>query len=183
MRIRDFTRSLAALALVFAIMPVSAFAHHNDSTEHAAEEGVSDSHSSAHYSIGDLRVEETWSRATPPTANVAAGYLTIRNEGDASERFIGASSPSAQRVEIHTMDMVDDIMQMRHLSDGLEIPAGEEVMLAPGGHHLMLIGLDAPLSEGDRVLVTLEFEGGTADVELAVRAMGASSGDDGHGGH
>jgi len=183
MRIRDFTRSIAALALVFAIIPVSAFAHHNNPAEHAVEEGVSDSHSSLHYSIGDVHVETPWSRATPPTANVAAGYLTIRNEADASDRFIGASSPSAQRVEIHTMDMVNDVMQMRHMADGLEIPAGEEVVLTPGGYHLMLIGLEAPLSEGDLVPVTLQFEGGTVEVELTVRAMGASSGDNGHGGH
>jgi copper(I)-binding protein len=182
MHTRIFARFAAALILASSV-PVSGFAHRDNPAEHAAEEGGSDDHQFEDYSVGRIIIETPWSRATPPTANVAAGYLTIRNDGDATERFVSASSPSAQRVEIHTMDMVHDVMQMRHLSEGLEIPAGEEVALAPGGYHLMLIGLDAPLAEGDRVPVTLEFEVGTVDIELAVRAMGAPSTDDGHGGH
>lgn len=180
MRTRTFARLAAAFLLAFT-MPISAFAHHDNPAEHAAEADGENQHHE--YSFGDIKIQTPWSRATPPTANVAAGYLTLKNDGDTPERFIGASSPSAQRVEIHMMDMVNDVMQMRHLSDGLELPAGEEVALAPGGYHLMLIGLDAPLAEGDLVPLTLEFEGGTVDVELSVGAMGASSGHDSHGGH
>lgn len=180
MRTRTFTRLAAAFILAF-VTPISAFAHHDNPAEPAAE--ADDENEHHEYSLGDIKIQTPWSRATPPTANVAAGYLTLKNDGDTPERFIGASSTSAQRVEIHTMDMVDDVMQMRHLSDGLEIPAGEEVALAPGGYHLMLIGLGAPLAEGDRVPLTLAFESGTVDVELRVRAMGASSAHESHGGH
>lgn len=183
MRRFSLARAAAALALAISLHPAVVFAHHGDPAEHEAEAQAFAEAGSGTYSLGDLHVELPWSRATPPTANVAVGYLTLRNQGEAVERLIGGSSPAAQRVEVHTMDIVDDVMRMRHLEDGLEVPAGEEVSLAPGGYHLMLIGLDAPLSEGDLVPLTLEFEGGSLDIELAVQAMGASSGHDGHGGH
>ena len=66
-------------------------------------------------------------------------------------------------------------MRMREVEKGLEIPAGGSVMLAPGGFHLMMTGLKAPLKQGTSVPVTLVFEkAGKVDVELAVEAMGAS---------
>ena len=67
-------------------------------------------------------------------------------------------------------------MRMRELEKGLEIPAGATVTLAPGGFHLMLMGLKAPPTKDTRVPVTLVFErAGSIDVELAVEAMGATA--------
>lgn len=180
------TRFFAAPALAAALVlcPLSAHAHH-DGTHHDETEAAVDpaAGTEAVALLGDLTVSAPWSRATPPMANVAGGYLTVTNSGEAPERLLGGSSPRASRVEIHSMTMENDVARMRELPEGVEVPAGGELTLEPGGYHLMLVGLDAPLSEGERVPLTLRFEGGTVDVELDVRAMGASGGSSGHGGH
>jgi copper(I)-binding protein len=68
-------------------------------------------------------------------------------------------------------------MTMRPVEGGLEIPAGGAVELKPGGLHLMLIGLKAPLSEGGNVPLTLVFDNGMrVDAALSVRAMGGGHG-------
>lgn len=144
------------------------------------------------YQAGDIHIGHPWTRATPSSAPTAGGYLTLRNDGDTGDRILGGSSPLAERVEIHSMEMENDVMKMRKLEDGLVVPAGETVELAPGGIHLMLIGLTEGVEEGDRVPVTLEFEkAGSVDVELAAEALGAPEGDahgeahegDGHAAH
>ena len=134
------------------------------------------------YKAGDIHVVHPWARATPPGAPTGAAYMTIANSGAVADRLVAVSSPAAQRAEVHQMTMEGDIMRMRHLADGLEIAAGGEVALEPGGYHLMLIGLDAPLVEDTRVPLTLEFaRAGTIEVELAVERPGGDGGD--HGGH
>lgn len=173
------TRALAALILMLA--PLPALAHHDNAAEHAAEAAAT-AHGEA-VAVGALAIENAWSRATPPMANVAAGYMTLRNEGGTPERLLSAASSAAARVEIHFMEVVNDVMSMRRIEDGVEIPAGEEVLFAPSGYHLMLVGLQAPLTEGERVPVTLTFAGGTAEIELVVQGMGARSGPAGHAGH
>lgn len=133
------------------------------------------------YKAGALHIAHPWTRATPPNAAVAGGYMTIENGGGA-DRLVAASSPAAGEVQVHSMAMEEGIMRMRQLPDGLPLPAGEAVTLAPGGYHLMLIGLAAPLREGERVPLTLRFEkAGEIEVELAVEAMGAAAGHAGHG--
>lgn len=126
----------------------------------------------AGYKLGALEIGQPWSRATPPTAPTAGGFLKITNTGTAADRLIGASSPAAQQVQVHEMKMDGDVMRMRELEKGLEIPPGATVTLAPGGFHLMLIGLKAPLAKGARVPLTLTFEkAGSIDVELAVEDL------------
>lgn len=137
------------------------------------------------YHAGDIEIGHPWTRATPPTARVGAGYLTLTNKGDHSDRLLGGSSPAAGKVEIHTMDMTDGVMRMRHLPDGIAIPPGGTVELAPGGLHLMLKELTAPIAEGDHIPLTLDFErAGPVDVELPAAPLGASEPgghEDGHG--
>ncbi|MBP0615682.1 copper chaperone PCu(A)C [Jiella mangrovi] len=132
---------------------------------------------SAHsYKVGDLEIAHPWSRATLPNAPVAGGYMTITNTGKSADRLIGGSTPAAERVEIHEMTMDGDVMKMRPVEGGLEIPAGETITLKPGGYHLMLTKPAGRLKEGDRVPLTLRFEkAGEVKVELAVdkpNAMG-----------
>lgn len=177
-----FARPVAALCLALALVAPPAYAHHDDAAEHAAGEAAPPG-GPAEARLGDLTVADPWSRATPPMANVAAGYLTIRNAGRQAERLVRASSPAASRVEIHWMEMEDDVMTMREMEEGIEIPAGGAVELAPGGYHLMLVGLAAPLTQGEHVPLTLNFEGGSVDVVLDVQGMGARTGPSGHGGH
>ena len=125
------------------------------------------------YKLGTLDIGHPWTRATAPTAPSGGGFLTVTNNGAAADRLIAARSPAAEQVQIHEMKMDGNVMRMRELEKGLEIPAGGKVTLAPGGLHLMLMGLKAPLVKDTRVPVTLVFEkAGSIDVELVVSAMG-----------
>lgn len=136
------------------------------------------------YRIGEIQIGHPWTRATPPAAKVAGAFMSFTNEGGTADRLVGGSSPIAEKVEIHTMEMTGGIMKMRPLADGLEVPAGAKVELAPGGFHVMLIGLKQPIVEGDKVPLTLTFEkGGDIEVELAADKMGAGGKAADHGGH
>lgn len=127
------------------------------------------------YTLGGLKIGHPWTRATPPSAPSGGGFLTVTNTGTTADRLVSASSPAAGQVQIHEMKMDGTIMRMRELENGLEIPPGATVTLAPGGLHLMMMGLKNPLKEATRVPLTLVFEkAGKIDVELVVMALGAS---------
>ncbi|WP_084030450.1 copper chaperone PCu(A)C [Bradyrhizobium paxllaeri] len=122
----------------------------------------------------DIAVKQAWSRATPKGAKVAGGYLSIENRGIQPDRLLSASSNAAAKVEIHQMALQDGIMTMRALDDGLVIPPDATVTLAPGGDHVMFVGLIAPLEEGQRVPVSLNFErAGKIDASFEVGSVGA----------
>lgn len=105
-----------------------------------------------------LSFSHAWVRATPPNAKVAGGFVDIRNAGKSVDRLVSASSDAAERVEIHEMKMAGDVMQMRHLTEGLVISAGQSVQLKPGSYHLMLMAPKKPIAEGQKVTITLVFE-------------------------
>lgn len=124
------------------------------------------------YTIGDLVIDHPVTRATPANAPVSGGYMVIRNTGDQADRLIGGSAPFAGMVEIHEMAMDGDVMKMRELDGGLEIPAGGEVMLKPGGYHVMFMQLNERLVEGAEYDGTLVFEkAGTVDVTFNVEGL------------
>lgn len=123
---------------------------------------------------GDLVITQAWSRATPGGAKVAGGYLTIENKGSVPDRLIGGSADVAAKVQVHEMAMDKGVMTMRPLETGLTIEPGKTVKLAPGGYHLMMLDLKAPLKQGDKLPVTLEFEkAGKVQVTLDVQGVGA----------
>ena len=122
---------------------------------------------------GDLQVRHPWSRATPPGAKVAAGYLEIRNSGKKPDRLIGASTPLAGKVEMHVTGHHEGVARMREVKV-FEIPAGQRVEMRPGGSHLMLVDLVRPLARGERIPLTLRFEGaGELVVEMEVQELGS----------
>jgi copper(I)-binding protein len=136
---------------------------------------------SATFKLGDLTVTSPWTRATPGGAKIAGGYLKITNNGASVDRFVGARSDTADRVELHEMSMSDGVMKMRPLPNGLEIKPGETVELKSGGYHLMFMELKQPLKQGDMLKATLQFEkAGSLDVNFNVNALGASSGNAPH---
>ena len=121
-----------------------------------------------------ISVAQAWSRATPKGAKVAGGYLAIENKGAAPDRLLSATSTVADKVEIHRVSMQDGIMTMRPVEDGLVIPPDQTITLAPGGDHVMFVGLIAPFEEGQRVPVALRFErAGRIDVDFEVGPVGA----------
>src|SRR5262249_6124230 len=133
--------------------------------------------------VGALDLTDLWTRATPPAAPSAGGYLTITNTGTEPDRLIAVSSPNAEKGELHQMSMDNDVMKMRPLTGGIEIPAGGKLMLAPGGLHLMFTTLKEPLVEGGKLPITLTFEkAGKVDTFLHIMAIGAKGPDGSMGG-
>ena len=124
--------------------------------------------------VGDLKIVEPWSRATPKAAKVGAGYLIITNTGSEADRLVSASMPLAGKTELHEMAMADGMTKMREIEGGVEIPAGETVTFKPGGDHLMFMMLSEPLTEGAELTVTLTFEkAGAVEVAFPVGPIGS----------
>ena len=156
MQIRMFT--LASLAALMACLLAAPCARADD------------------VKAGDLVISQAWSRATPNGAKIGGGYLTIENKGSAPDRLIGCSSDLAGSVQVHEMTVINGVMKMRPLDGGLTIDPGKTVKLAPGGYHLMLMELKAPLKQGDKLPVLLEFEkAGKVQVSLDVAGIGAQA--------
>ncbi|WP_181705992.1 copper chaperone PCu(A)C [Chthonobacter rhizosphaerae] len=133
---------------------------------------------------GSLVIDTPWARATPAGASVGGGFLTIRNTGGEADRLVGGEAPFSERFEIHQMAMDAGVMKMRPLAEGLEIPAGGEVRLEPGGYHVMFVGLKEPLVAGKTVTATLVFEkAGRVTVEWPVAPIGAKAPSEDHGAH
>ena len=127
------------------------------------------------YTVGSLKIEQPWARATPGGAKVGGGYLTITNAGTTPDRLLGGSLPQAGRFEVHEMKMQGGMMQMREVKGGLEIRPGQKVELKPGSYHIMFMDLHAPFKQGDKLKGQLRFEkAGTVDVEFKVEGIGAS---------
>lgn len=117
-----------------------------------------------------LTLTDGYAHATLPNQPVAGGFVTIANAGDADDRLVAASSDIAGVMQVHTMAMDGDVMVMRELADGLPLPAGETVVLQPGGLHIMFMQLNSPLMAGETVPVTLTFENaGEVAVVLPIR--------------
>jgi copper(I)-binding protein len=102
--------------------------------------------------------------------------MKIENTGKAADRLVGASTPAAERVELHTMAMDGNVMRMREVA-AIDLPPGQTVALEPGRLHLMLMGLKSPLKADTKVPLTLKFEkAGEVQVELKVEAADAGPG-------
>jgi len=111
------------------------------------------------FRAGQLVIDHPY--ATPSlagTPNGAAYLRGIRNRGSAPDRLVAASTPVAERVELHEMTTEGDVIRMREVP-AIDLPAGQEVQLRHGQrYHLMLINLRQPLKVGDRFDLTLKFE-------------------------
>ncbi len=119
--------------------------------------------------VGDIELQDAYTRAMLPGQPVGGGFVTIRNTGGA-DRLVSASSPVAETVELHEMAMDGEVMKMRKLENGIEVPAGQTVDLKPGGLHMMFMQVKTPFKEGDSVAATLTFEkAGKVEITLPVR--------------
>lgn len=121
-----------------------------------------------------IKVDQAWARATPGAAKTGAIYLTITNTGTTADTLEGAAStPAAAHADLHEMKMDNGVMEMRPVPS-LTIDPGKSVVLAPGGYHVMLTGLKAPLKEGQTVPLTLTFaHAGAQQVTASVAKVGA----------
>lgn len=126
----------------------------------------------------DISVRNAWARATAPGQAVAGVFMDLSANRPMS--VVGGASPASERVELHTMSMQDGVMVMRKVPE-IKLPTGQAVQLKPGGPHVMLIGLKAPLQEGQTVPLTLEVRDAAGkvqqvQVEAQVRRQGERAG-------
>jgi periplasmic copper chaperone A len=110
-----------------------------------------------------------WIRTPPPGAKNAAGYVVLTNAGKGADTLTGASSPVADMVMLHRSYEEGGMAKMDHV-EALPLPAGMTATLKPGAHHLMIMGLKAPLADGAAVPITLRFErSGERQVQFVVQ--------------
>lgn len=128
-----------------------------------------------------IHVERAWSRASAGQARSGAAYMTLVNHGQAADRLVRVAGAVAEKAELHSHVMDGDVMRMRPIA-AIEVNPGEPSVLKPGGLHVMLIGLKAPLKAGESFVLDLTFEkAGTIQVKVAIGAAGAR--EPGHAGH
>ncbi len=119
---------------------------------------------------GEIMIQDPYSRSAGPNAKTGAAFFGIMNHSDKDDRLIAATSDIAKRVELHThIETADGVMQMREVEDGFPVEAGGMHMLQRGGDHVMFMGLNQPLVQGEKVTVTLTFEhAGDITVDIPV---------------
>ena len=131
-------------------------------------------------------VRGAWIRAAMPGQQATGAFMTITAKDGA--KLVGVTTPVAGVAEVHEMKMEGDIMKMRAVQGGLDLPAGKAVALRPGGYHVMLMDLKGALPKGGTVALTLllkDASGAPSQIELKVPvALSAPTGgsDAGHGG-
>ena len=137
-------------------------------------------------SIHAAEITSPWVRPTAPGAKVGGAFMTVVG-GKEADRIVSGSSPVAAVVELHTHIMEGGVAKMRAIP-AIDVPAGGKVELKPGGLHIMLINLKAPLKAGEAVPLKLRFEkAGEIEVNVPVTAQAPAGmtmgGHEGHGGH
>ncbi|WP_394778238.1 copper chaperone PCu(A)C [Undibacterium sp.] len=126
----------------------------------------------------EVVIKDAWVRATVPQQKATGAFMKIQVPQDA--RLVEIQTPVAAIAEVHEMKMDNNVMKMRPVV-GLELPAGKEVELKPGGYHVMLMGLKAQVKEGDIVPLTLIIEGRdkkreTVEVKAKAKPLNSAEG-------
>lgn len=103
-----------------------------------------------------IKIRDGWARATAPGQSTGAAYLMIENNGGSADRLVEVKTSRASMAMLHANDSSGGVARMR-VMDGIDLPAGGRVELRPGGSHVMLEGLSAPLAAGDRFDLQLHF--------------------------
>ncbi len=107
---------------------------------------------------GDIEVGQAYARASAtPGARTASLYLTLTNRGFSPDRLVAVATEAAQMAHVHETQNTDGVMKMR-MADGIDLAPGASVALKPGGLHIMLMGLRAPLKKGETLELRLTFE-------------------------
>ncbi|TLS68525.1 copper chaperone PCu(A)C [Mariprofundus erugo] len=128
----------------------------------------------------ELVVSDAWVRLPPPVAKDTAAYMTVENRGREALRIVGISCDAVDAAGLHGMRM-DGARMMMFALPAVDIPAGGEAIFAPGGSHVMLMGLHQPLKSGERITLNLQLSSGEVlPVAAEVRDMRMNHGH--HGG-
>ena len=118
-----------------------------------------------------IEIKDAWVRGTVPAQKATGAFMEITSASGA--RLVAADSPVASTLELHNMSVQNGVMKMFQV-DAIDVPAGKGVKLAPGGYHVMFIGLKQQMKAGERVPLKLTFELAdkkreTLDVSVEVR--------------
>ena len=117
----------------------------------------------------DVRISDAWARETISGQTSTAAYVTLKNEGASDDRLVSVSAEAPAMAMIHSSESSDAVARMRPMDSGLAVPAGATIELEPGGTHVMVTGLRAPLNVGDTLKLTLRFEkSGERPVDILV---------------
>lgn len=162
------------LAVLFSAGCADGYEHRPESARHEMAPGSA--------MVGELMIESAWARASNIENRPSAAYLTVTNKGKKADRIVAVESVAAGKAVIHEIGHKDGVMRMRPV-DGVDVPPGTSVTLAPGGTHIMLMKLDHMLMEGETIPVTVRFEhAGSATVAVPVKKGGMGHGKMKHGG-
>lgn len=134
-------------------------------------------------SAADIEVKSAWVRGTVPAQMMSGAFMEITSKNAAT--LVGVTTPVAEEAEVHEMRLEGGVMKMR-AAPRLELPAGQTVVLKPGGYHVMLMGVKQQLKPGDRVPITLKIESANKKinavvVKAEVRELTEPSGSHHHG--
>lgn len=133
------------------------------------------------FHVGDLTIDHPMAFETAATMKAGGGFVTITNTGDTDDALLGVKA-DFPKVDIHESYEENGVAKMGHV-DRIEIPAGETVELAPGGYHVMFMGLSAPLVAGESFPATLVFEkAGEVEIMFSIETR-ANMDHSGHGDH
>ncbi|MDF1486258.1 copper chaperone PCu(A)C [Ramlibacter sp. H39-3-26] len=125
-----------------------------------------------------IEITNAWVRASVPGQSATGAFMTLKSPQDTA--LVGVQTPAAGVAEVHEMKMEGDVMRMRAMP-ALALPAGRAVELKPGGYHLMLQELKAPLAQGGSIPLTLVFQDAkgmrsTLDLQVPVAATPPAGG-------
>ncbi|WP_129672898.1 copper chaperone PCu(A)C [Candidatus Chloroploca sp. Khr17] len=144
-----------------AAMPMEGTAE--SGSGHGTMEGTAESGS------GHGTMDQTTEHGAMSAGTTTAGYMVIKNSGSEPDYLVAAAADIAETIELHNVLMENDVMRMRPV-EKIEVPAGGEVELRPGGFHVMFIDVTRDVKEGESIPVTLTFErAGTVEVNAVVR--------------
>ena len=142
----------------------------------AATLALAGSAHAASYKLGALEVADPWSRPAAANGN-GGGFLTIINRGAAADTLVAVETAAARKTEVHRTSTAGGVMKMERQDAGVPIPAGKQVAFAPGGYHVMFLGLTKATKLGDKVPATLVFKSGAklkVEFQVAPGAPGAA---------
>ena len=111
---------------------------------------------SSHLYAQNVEVKDAWVRTTVPGQKASGAFMTLTAKE--ATRLVSISTPVASVAQVHAMKMDGDVMRMRALTEGLDLPAGIPVALTPGGYHVMLMDLKAALPKDSTIPLTLVFK-------------------------
>ncbi|MEM7521049.1 MAG: copper chaperone PCu(A)C [Pseudomonadota bacterium] len=130
-----------------------------------------------------MMIKDPYMRSSTPSSVTGAAFLMLMNHGETDDRLVSASADVAGRVELHThIQDENGVMKMMEVEEGFVIPAGEMYHLKRGGDHIMFMGLNRPLEQGEEIPVTLTFEK-AGDIEVMIPVDRERKADHGAMGH